>query len=239
MVDDALYVMQKQELTHLVDRDGDGRIDDYRAVAAGFQTSGNFHEFAFGLVARDGSLYGGLSACVENGGKSCAIQLPDRGTLFRFSLASGTFETVASGLRTPNGLGLGPPLPGETRPSIYVTDNQGDWLPASKLLALREGAFYGWRSPLQARRALAAPGASGALAAAERGRQLADAAALSHPGPLRRAGLLRRRLQRGAEARRAGNRERSPAGSGLPLLGRLRRSDPPHARDARWAHRRR
>ena len=51
-------------------------------------------------------------------------------------------ETLAWGLRTPNGIGRGPG--GE----IFLTDNQGDWLPASKLLHLKRGAFYGQRSAL-------------------------------------------------------------------------------------------
>ena len=30
---------------------------------------------------------------------------------------------------------------------LLVTDNQGDWLPASKLIQLTPGDFYGWRAP--------------------------------------------------------------------------------------------
>jgi cytochrome c len=59
----------------------------------------------------------------------------------------GTFEVVAHGLRMPNGIGLGPDG------SILITDNQGDWLPSSKLLRLERGAFYGSRAVLGERAA--------------------------------------------------------------------------------------
>jgi cytochrome c len=60
----------------------------------------------------------------------------------RVRLEDGAFETVAHGLRTPNGIGFGP------RNEIFLTDNQGDWLPASKLLHLEKGAFYGSQAVL-------------------------------------------------------------------------------------------
>jgi cytochrome c551/c552 len=148
VVDDALYVMQKQEITRLVDRNGDGTIDEYRTIANDWRVTSNFHEFGFGLVALDRHLYGSLSVCVLRGGKSCRVQTPDRGRLFRYGLDSGRFEFLASGLRTPNGLA---PTPDG---SILITDNQGDWLPASKLIRWSpgdEGSWYGWRAPGDAR----------------------------------------------------------------------------------------
>jgi cytochrome c len=55
----------------------------------------------------------------------------------RIAAEGGAVETVARGLRAPNGIGLGP------GGRIFVTDNQGDWLPASKLLHVTPGAFFG------------------------------------------------------------------------------------------------
>ncbi len=49
-------------------------------------------------------------------------------------------ETYASGFRVPNGIAFGP------GGDIYVTDNQGDWLPSSKLIRVEEGGFYGSRA---------------------------------------------------------------------------------------------
>jgi hypothetical protein len=52
-VDGALYVSQKHEPTRLVDEDGDEVTDDYR-TAATWPRGGTCHEFAFGLLHRDG-----------------------------------------------------------------------------------------------------------------------------------------------------------------------------------------
>ena len=139
--DGRIYVLQKQELTQLIDHDIDNLIDEYRTLSNAWTTTSNFHEFGFGLVHKDNHLYGTLSVCVLNGGKSCRHQTADRGKVFRFSLIDKSIEFIASGLRTPNGVALGP------RRELFVTDNQGDWLPSSKLIRVREGDFYGWRAP--------------------------------------------------------------------------------------------
>lgn len=136
-----LYVLQKHELTQLIDLDGDETIDEYRTLTNDWDTTSNFHEFGFGLAHAGNSLYGGLSVCVLAGGDSCPEQLPDRGKIFRFSLETGELSLIASGLRTPNGIAATPA--GE----ILVTDNQGAWLPASKLIKVDVGDFYGWRAP--------------------------------------------------------------------------------------------
>jgi cytochrome c len=142
VVDGRVFVLQKQELTELVDRDHDGVADEYRCVCSGWNVSANFHEFAFGLVYKDGWFYLNLATAIVPGGKSVKPQIAGRGSTIRVKLADGTFETVAHGERTPNGIGFG------TDGEIFLTDNQGDWLPASKLLHLEHGAFYGSRSVL-------------------------------------------------------------------------------------------
>jgi cytochrome c len=58
----------------------------------------------------------------------------------RFPKKDGTFEFIATGLRTPNGIGYG------VDSAIFIADNQGDWLPSSKILHLQPGAWYGSRS---------------------------------------------------------------------------------------------
>ncbi|MCX2982295.1 DUF1080 domain-containing protein [Halieaceae bacterium IMCC14734] len=139
VVDSSLYVLQKQELTQLIDHDGDEIIDEYRVVSRDWPTSANFHSFAFGLVHKDGKLYALLSVCVLPGGASCPEQLPTQGKLLEIALEDGSARIIASGFRTPNGIGLGPD------DELFVTDNQGDWLPANKLVHVQPGGFYGSR----------------------------------------------------------------------------------------------
>ncbi len=140
VVDGEIYVLQKQELTKLIDHDGDGLIDEYQTIADDWAVSSNFHEFSFGLVYQDGYFYGALATDILPGGASANPQPKDRGKVIKISKETGEVEFVASGLRTPNGIGIG--VDGE----IFVADNQGDWLPASKINHVRPGAWYGSRS---------------------------------------------------------------------------------------------
>jgi cytochrome c len=142
VVGSRVFVLQKQELTELVDTDGDGVADEYKDLCSAWNVSGNFHEFAFGLVEKDGWLYFNLAIAIDPGGRSTRPQVPGRGSALRVKIADGTMETIANGLRTPNGIGIG--VGGD----IFITDNQGDWLPSSKLLHLEKGAFFGSRSVL-------------------------------------------------------------------------------------------
>jgi cytochrome c len=140
VVDGEIYVLQKQELTRLVDLDKDDIIDEYQAICNGWRVSANFHEFAFGLLYKDGFFYGTLATAINPGGASTKPQIPDRGKVVKISKADGSFELIASGLRTPNGINFG------VDNEIFIADNQGDWLPASKIVHLVEGAWYGSRS---------------------------------------------------------------------------------------------
>lgn len=140
VVDDTIYVMQKQELTKLVDLDGDEQIDEFRTVANSWGVTTNFHEFAFGLDYKDGYFYATLATDVEPGGASSKNQPKDRGSVIKVEKNSGKVQYIAKGFRTPNGIAFG--HDGE----LFMADNQGDWLPSSKINHVVEGEFYGHRS---------------------------------------------------------------------------------------------
>lgn len=140
VVDDEVYVLQKQELTKLVDHDGDGITDEYQTVSNDWKVSANFHEFAFGLEYKDGFFYATLATAIMPGGASASPQIPDRGKVIKINKETGEVEFLAKGLRTPNGIGFG--ADGE----LFIADNQGDWLPSSKIVHVKKGAFYGSRS---------------------------------------------------------------------------------------------
>lgn len=140
VVDDEIYIMQKQELTKLVDNNDDGLIDEYHTVSDDWQVSANFHEFGFGMAYKDGYFYAALATAIEPGGASSNPQISDRGKCIKINKETGAVEFIASGFRTPNGVGIG--YGGD----IYVADNQGDWLPSSKIVRIQDGAFYGNRS---------------------------------------------------------------------------------------------
>ncbi|WP_285683630.1 family 16 glycoside hydrolase [Actinoplanes sp. NBRC 103695] len=135
-VDGLVYVTQKHELTEFTDTDGDDVLDAGRTVAT-FPYDGNFHEFAFGLLYKGGNFYLNLSVSINLGGATTDPQgSPGRGVSLVINRKTGKVTTVAGGLRTPNGIGFG------KGNDVYVTDNQGGWLPSSKLVKIQQGDFY-------------------------------------------------------------------------------------------------
>ncbi len=133
-VGDEIYVLQKHELTQLIDKDGDGTMDIYRCVNNQFGVTADFHEFSYGLIHHEGKFYGGLGLAMRL--MSTELQHEDRGTVFSID-AESNFEIIACGLRQPNGIGLGP------EEEIFVTENQGEWSPACRLIQIKKDEFYG------------------------------------------------------------------------------------------------
>ncbi|MDG6103993.1 DUF1080 domain-containing protein [Dactylosporangium aurantiacum] len=136
IVDGKIYVSEKSKLTELNDTNGDGVTDQYRTVAT-WPFGGNFHEFAFGLLYQDGFFYLNLSVSINYGGATTDPQpAPNRGTTIKVDRNTGAVSYIAGGLRTPHGIGWGP------EGGLFVTDNQGGWLPSSKLLHIKQGRFF-------------------------------------------------------------------------------------------------
>jgi hypothetical protein len=136
VVDGTIFVSQKHELTELKDIDGDDVIDEYKTVAT-WPYGGNFHEFAFGLLYKDGFFYLNLSVAINLGGATTDPQpARNRGTTIKVNRNTGEVSYIAGGLRTPNGIGWGP------KGEIFVADNQGGWLPASKLVQIKQDRFF-------------------------------------------------------------------------------------------------
>ncbi|MEX2564461.1 MAG: c-type cytochrome [Cyclobacteriaceae bacterium] len=134
VVDGEIYVLQKHELTKLIDTNGDEIIDEYQTICDGWGVTDDFHEFAFGLVHKEDHFYITLSMAMRL--MSNERQLPDRGRTLKIS-KDGSFERLDYGLRTPNGIGEG--VDGE----LFVADNQGQWLPGNKLIHVQKGAYNG------------------------------------------------------------------------------------------------
>ncbi len=144
VIDDEIFVMQRGEISKLIDLDGDTIIDEVQTITQEWGMSGNYHEFGFGLpVDRDGNMYFSLNVGFWNPhwwhGKSRA---PYRGWVLKLA-PNGTVTPIAGGLRSPAGLGL---LDDGT---LLVTDNQGDWMAVCPVYAIKEGAFYGHPASLR------------------------------------------------------------------------------------------
>ncbi|TWU17579.1 Cytochrome c [Novipirellula galeiformis] len=131
VVDDQIYLTCKDRLTRLHDQDGNGEADFYESFCADIDVSTNFHAFNFDLQTDDdGNFY------YSKSGHGADFSLP--GAVFKISPDGKHREVLSTGFRTPNGLGS---MPGGR---ITASDNQGQWVPASKVILLKKGGFYGW-----------------------------------------------------------------------------------------------
>jgi hypothetical protein len=155
--EDAYYVGQKPELTRLIDSNKDGICDRYETVTDQFGISGEYHEYHFGPVMDSlGRKYASLNLGARGefivpdgkpfgkGGGNMSYNAPWRGWVYR-SDRKGHFQPLASGFRSPCGIGISP------EDEIFITDNQGDWVADCTLYHVREGNFYGHPASLPAR----------------------------------------------------------------------------------------
>ena len=78
------------------------------------------------------------------GGGNMSYNAPWRGWVYR-SDRDGHFQPLASGFRSPCGIGMSP------KDELFITDNQGDWVADCPLYHVREGNFYGHPASLPAR----------------------------------------------------------------------------------------
>lgn len=139
MSGNRILVTEKNQVSELLDEDGDGNFETIRCISQDWPSTMDYHEYLFGAVVRDGQLFFCNSVGMARRGKD-NFQAPLRGSLISVGIDSGETKILAGGFRTPDGVGSGP---GGT---ILVTDNQGEWLPANKLVVVREGSFHGFRS---------------------------------------------------------------------------------------------
>jgi len=151
--DDSILVAHKLELTRLIDTDNDGKADRNLNVANGWAYNQNYHEFHFGPVKDSkGNYYGSLNLA-SNLATNLAKDGPEkmyswrgitkmrtgggyRGWAYQVT-PEGEFIPFATGFRSPAGVGMSP------KDELFITDNQGDWVPTSKLHHVVKGGFYG------------------------------------------------------------------------------------------------
>jgi hypothetical protein len=140
----AVYCVQRGELTRLVDTNGDDRADLYETVCADWGVSGNYHEFAFGPKFDDnGNAWVTLNVgFCDSLGKSV---VPYRGWGFTVS-PEGTLTPIASGLRSPNGIGV--VTIGKDTVAMYA-DNQGDYVGTNRIQVMAPGGWVGHPSSLR------------------------------------------------------------------------------------------
>ena len=141
VVDGTIFVHGRDQITKLHDLNKDGEADHFENFFNGVAVSPNFHEFAFDLQTdNDGNFYFSKAAPVRPGGRGFDTIFPHHGTVMRLSKDASSFEVIATGLRAPGGLGVGP------NGEITTGENEGTWQPCCKLnyiTADQRPAFFG------------------------------------------------------------------------------------------------
>jgi hypothetical protein len=133
VVDGKIYVVGRDQITRLHDLNNDGEADFYENFNNDCVVVDNYHEFALDLQTdKAGNFY-----YAKGSPWTPTNQTPHQGTMLRVSKDGSKLEVFATGLRAPNGLGMGP------NDELTCSDNQGHWMPANRLNLVKPGGFYG------------------------------------------------------------------------------------------------
>lgn len=144
VVGEQVFVLQRGELSQLIDHDGDRICDEVRTISQDWGMTGNYHEFAFGLPTdADGNFYISLNVGFWSPEWWHGIsKAPYRGWVLRIG-PDGTVTPWASGVRSPCGLGM------SSSGDLFYTDNQGDWMGVCPIFHVEEGDFFGHPASLR------------------------------------------------------------------------------------------
>jgi hypothetical protein len=129
VVKDQVYVLGRDQITRLHDKNGDGEADFYEPFNNDIMIGDGGHSYATCLETDpDGNFY--FIRCAEG--------TPHGGVVLKVSADGSKLEVVATGFRNPNGLGVGP------NGVITAADQQGTWVPETRLDVIKPGGFYGF-----------------------------------------------------------------------------------------------
>jgi len=133
IVDGKVHVLGREQLTVLHDLNSDGEADFYQNLNNDCVVTDNYHEFALDLQTdKAGNFY-----YAKGSPWPPQVTSPHQGCMMKLSKDGSKLEVYATGLRAPNGLGMGP------NDELTFSDNQGHWIPACKVSWVKQGGFYG------------------------------------------------------------------------------------------------
>jgi mono/diheme cytochrome c family protein len=131
--DGELFVFSRGGVTRLVDRNGDGETDFYAMFCNDFTQSGETRDMPMSLTTlADGSFL------ICKGGQQVDSLSPHSGRVLKISPDGRKAEIFATGLR--NGYVERHPVTG----LLTASDQQGNWVPATPLLGITAGKYYGF-----------------------------------------------------------------------------------------------
>lgn len=121
IIDDVIHLLCKDRIWRLHDLDRDGEADHFESFAD-YPTSVGAHDYATDLQRdAEGSFY---------------FSTKHIGTV-KLAPDGRSWETLASGIRNPNGIGV------RSDGMVVTAPQEGTWTPASMILESRDGRFFG------------------------------------------------------------------------------------------------
>ena len=134
IVDDEIYVSDRNGITRLHDTDGNGEADFYENFSNVVAQTAETREFAMDMVATpDGGFI------VAKGGQIGNTSGKFNGTIVKISPDGRSFNVIATGLRQPY-IGLDPEYA-----ILTSSDQQGHWKPATPIYRINQGEYYGFQ----------------------------------------------------------------------------------------------
>ena len=125
IVNDQVYVLGRDQITRLSDVNSDGEADFYESFNNGAKTSPGGHDY---------------SACLETDAEGNFYYVSEQG-VHRVSPDGQRYDTIATGVRNPNGLCVA------ADGTITAAPQEGEWTPASALFKITPGGYYGFGGP--------------------------------------------------------------------------------------------
>jgi hypothetical protein len=129
VIDGKIHVLERGQLTRLHDLNGDGEADFYECVNNDWHLGGGEHSFDTCLETDpQGNFYFF---------KTGDAHTPTGGCLLKISKDGSKREVFATGFRHPICLAISP------EGAITGSDQEGNWMPATRIDQYKQGGFYG------------------------------------------------------------------------------------------------
>ncbi len=138
IVNDVVYTVADDQITRYHDLNKDGEADFYENFNNDWDLTNGFHAFCFDLhTDPGGNFYFAFGSPVRGGGRSFERMGRHHGSIIKVSPDGLKMERYATGLRAPNGMGVGPDG------QVTSGDNEGTFVPRSPINWMTPGSFHG------------------------------------------------------------------------------------------------
>ena len=124
--DGQIFVLGRDQITRLHDLNGDGEADFYENFCNLIKTSTGTHDYV---------------TCLETDTAGNFYYVDPKG-VHRVARDGSRIDTIATGWRNPNGMGVS--ADGRI---VTVAPQQGEWTPSSQIAEAKPGGYYGYGGP--------------------------------------------------------------------------------------------